>query len=75
MLNNDLRPLFPQQLSKTRGYIDVSAAGFLWYRRWRDSLYSLYFLNEWLSFYQTCMEILSGQAKGLTTFWRLCLYL
>ena len=38
-------------------------------RRRRDSLYLPYFLNQWVEFYQTCMDTSLGQAKKLIKFW------
>ena len=38
-------------------------------RRRRDSLVSPYLLNQWVEFYQTCMDISLGQAKELIKFW------
>ena len=35
----------------------------------RDSLYPPYFLNQWMEFYQTCMDTSLGQAKELIKFW------
>ena len=35
----------------------------------RDSLYPPYFLNQWVEFYQTCMDTSLGQANELIKFW------
>ena len=37
--------------------------------RLRDSWYPPYFLNQWVKFYQTCMDTSLGQAKELIKFW------
>ena len=34
-----------------------------------DSLYPPYFLNQWVEFYQTCIDTSLGQAKELIKFW------
>lgn len=55
-------------LSPQKGEGDICSVQIPGRRRWRDSLYIPYFLNQLVEVFQTCMDISVGQAKGLNKF-------